>query len=152
MLTRRRFLAGTAALPFASVAATRAFAATPPVFATGGVAINGYDPVAYFTQGEPVKGSAAHAVDWEGAMLHFASAEHKDMFEADPVKFAPKYGGYCAYAVSKGYTAETVPEAWDIHEDRLYLNFSKNVQRLWSLRKRYHIASADMNWPSVLTA
>lgn len=152
MLTRRTFLASSAALPLAGLAATQAFAATPPVFATGGVAINGYDPVAYFTESKPVKGSADFAVDWDGATLHFASAEHKEMFESDPVKFAPKYGGYCSYAVSKGYTAETVPEAWDIHEDRLYLNFSKNVQRLWRLRKRHHIRSADANWPSVLTA
>ena len=152
MLTRRTFLAGTAALPFAALAATRAVAAQPPVFATGGVAINGYDPVGYFTEGKPVLGLAAHAVEWDGAMLHFASAENQAFFESDPVKYAPKYGGYCAYAVSKGYTAETVPEAWDIHEDRLYLNFSKNVQRLWSLRKRHHIRSADENWPSVLTA
>lgn len=152
MLTRRRFLVGTAALPFATVAATQAFAAQPPVFAADGVAINGYDPVAYFTEGAPVKGSAEFAADWEGAMLHFASADNKAMFESDPVKYAPKYSGYCAYAVSKGYTAATVPEAWNIHEDRLYLNFSKNVQALWSVRKRHHIKSADANWPSVLSA
>jgi YHS domain-containing protein len=152
MLTRRTFLASSAAVPFATLAATRALASQPPVFASGGIAINGYDPVAYFTESKPVMGSAAHAVDWDGAMLHFASADNKALFESDPVKYAPKYGGYCAYAVSKGNIAETVPEAWDIHDDRLYLNFSKNVQRLWSLRKRHHIRSADENWPSVLTA
>lgn len=152
MLTRRTFLASAATMPFATLAATRAFAAQPPVFATGGVAINGFDPVAYFTDSKPVLGLAAHTVDWDGAMLQFASDQNKAMFESDPVKFAPKYGGYCAYAVSKGYTAETVPEAWHIHEDRLYLNFSKSVQALWTVRKRHHIRSADANWPSVLTA
>ena len=74
------------------------------------------------------------------------------MFESDPEKFAPKYGGYCAYAVSKGYIATTDPAAWSIHEDRLYLNYSKSVRALWSARKRHHIEQADMNWPGVLSA
>lgn len=152
MLTRRTFLASAAAIPAATLFAQSAVAAEPPVFATGGVAINGYDPVAYFTEGKPVKGSADHVVDWSGAKLQFASAEHKAMFEGNPEKFAPKYGGYCAYAVSKGYTAKTEPDAWSIHEDRLYLNYSKSVRALWAARKRHHIKQADANWPGVLSA
>lgn len=153
MLTRRSFLAASAAaIPAAALLSQPAAAAEPPVYATGGIAINGYDPVAYFTEGKPVEGSSEFTSDWDGATLQFASAENKAMFDADPIKFAPKYGGYCAYAVSKGYTASTDPTAWSIHEDRLYLNYSKSVRALWSARKRHHITQADANWPSVLSA
>ena len=152
MLTRRSFLASAAALPAAALLTRPARAAEPPVFATGGVAINGYDPVAYFTEGKPVEGSPAITSGWNGAVLQFASAENKALFDAEPEKYAPKYGGYCAYAVSKGYVAKTEPDAWSIHEGRLYLNYSKSVRALWSARKRHHIEQADMNWPAVLDA
>lgn len=152
MLTRRSFLVATAAVPTAALLSRPAAAAEPPVYATGGIAINGYDPVAYFTEGKPVEGSPDHTSDWEGATVQFSSAENKAMFDGDPEKYAPKYGGYCAYAVSKGYTASTDPAAWSIHEDRLYLNYSKSVRALWAARKRHHIEQADKNWPSVLSA
>ncbi len=152
MLTRRTFLASAVAVPAAALLTRPAMAAEPPVYATNGVAINGYDPVAYFTEEKAVKGSPEHTSGWDGATLHFASAQNKAMFDADPEKYAPKYGGYCAYAVSKGYIAKTDPDAWSIHEGRLYLNFSKSVRALWSARKRHHITQADANWPSVLSA
>ena len=152
MLTRRSFLVATAAVPAAAFLSQPAAAAEPPVYATDGVAINGYDPVAYFTESNAVKGTSDFTSDWDGAVLHFASAENKAMFDADPEKFAPKYGGYCAYAVSKGYTASTDPDAWSIHDDRLYLNYSKSVRALWAARKRHHIEQADANWPGVLSA
>lgn len=152
MLTRRSFLVATAALPTAALLSRPAAAAEPPVYATSGIAINGYDPVAYFTEGKPVEGSPDHTSDWEGATVQFSSAENKAMFDGDPEKYAPKYGGYCAYAVSKGYTASTDPAAWSIYEDRLYLNYSKSVRALWAARKRHHIEQADKNWPSVLSA
>lgn len=152
MLTRRSFLLSAAAMPAISWLATPALAATPPVYATDGVAINGYDPVAYFTEGKPVKGSADHTSDWNGATLRFASAENKATFDADPDAYAPKYGGYCAYAVSKGYTASTDPDAWTIHENRLYLNYSKTVRLLWSRDIPGNVALGDANWPKVLEA
>lgn len=152
MLTRRTFLVATAAVPAATLLANPAVAAEPPVYATNGVAINGYDPVAYFTEGAPVEGSPEFTSEWDGATLQFATADNKAMFDGDPEKFAPKYGGYCAYAVSKGYTASTDPAAWSIHEDRLYLNYSKSVRALWAARKRHHIEQADRNWPGVLSA
>ena len=152
MLTRRSFLVASAAVPAAALLTQPAVAAEPPVNASNGIAIQGYDPVAYFTESKAVKGSAEFTSDWEGAPVQFARAEHKAMFDADPVKFAPKYGGYCAYAVSKGDTAGIDPQAWSIHEDRLYLNFSKSVRALWAARKRHHIRQADANWPSVLSA
>lgn len=152
MKTRRQFLVLAAALPATLAGARLALAATPPVFATDGVAINGYDPVAYFTEGRPVKGDAAHTSDWQGAEMRFVSAETKAMFDADPDTYAPKYGGYCAYAVSKGATAPTDPEAWTVHEGRLYLNFSTDVRALWRQDIDGNIARADENWPAVLSA
>ncbi len=150
MLTRRTLLAATLAAPAATFLGRPAFAAKPSVFATDGIAINGFDPVAYFTKGMPVKGVSDHAVNWEGASLLFASAENKAMFQADPEKFTPRYGGYCAYAVSKGATAPTDPEAWTVHEDQLYLNFSVDVRSIWQQDIPGNIARADANWPGVL--
>ena len=150
MISRRAFLGTALVLPAAATLVRPAMAATPPVYATGGIAINGIDPVAYFTQEKPVEGDTAHSVPWEGATLLFASAENKEMFEADPERFTPKYGGYCAYAVSKGYTATTDPRAWSVYNDRLYLNYSRSVRALWSANKAGHVASADANWPGVL--
>ncbi len=151
MMNRRTFLIATAtALPAAGLLTQPVFAAQPPVFATDNIAINGYDPVAYFTEEMPVEGFAEFSSEWDGATVLFASAAHKEMFDADPEAYAPKYGGYCAYAVSKGYTASTDPNAWTVHEGRLYLNYSRSVRALWTARRSSHIRSADANWPSVL--
>jgi len=151
MLTRRTFvLTSLVATSVIVLPPNMAYAAEPEAFATKGVAINGYDPVAYFTQNMPVEGDPSIVSDWMGATIRFANADHKAMFDADPDKYAPKYGGYCAYAVSKGYTATTDPGAWVIFEDRLYLNYSKSVRALWSLNKSGHVRSADANWPGVL--
>ena len=151
MLTRRSFvLTAVAATSASTLTPLAAHAAEPQAFATGGIAINGYDPVAYFTQSKPVEGDPAITSDWLGAKIQFVSTEHKALFDADPDKYAPKYGGFCAYAVSKGYTATTDPSAWSIYEDRLYLNFSKSVRALWSVRKGSHVQAADANWPGVL--
>ena len=124
-----------------------------PVFAkqfeTNGVAINGTDPVAYFTMSKPVQGSADHALNWNGVTWHFASGENRQMFERDPEKYAPQYGGHCAYAMSKGYIAPTVPEAWTIYEDRLYLNFSLRARELWLEDVPGNIALGDANWPKL---
>ncbi len=151
MLTRRSFVLTTVAATSAiGLTAQSARAAEPEAFATDGIAINGYDPVTYFTESRPVEGDPLIRSDWMGAKIQFANTEHKAMFDADPEKYAPKYGGYCAYAVSKGYTATTDPTAWTIYEDRLYLNFSKSVRTLWRVRKASHVRSADENWPGVL--
>lgn len=127
-----------------------AYAMKPKVFVHDGLAIRGIDPVAYFEAGAPTMGVEAHQSDWNGATWQFASAENKALFDGDPEAYAPKYGGYCAYAVSKGATATTDPEAWTIHEDRLYLNFSTNVREIWSEDIPGNVEKADNNWPSVL--
>ena len=115
----------------------------------GGVAIEGYDPVAYFTDGKPVEGSSDFTHDWNGATWRFASADNRDMFAADPEKFAPQYGGYCAWAVSQGYTASIDPDAWSVVDGKLYLNYSKGVQKRWESDIAGHIASGDTNWPGI---
>lgn len=126
-------------------------AADEPVYQTLlGNAIDGTDPVAYFTEGRPVEGSSSFTHDWNGATWRFVSAENRDLFAADPEKYAPQYGGYCAWAVSQGYTASTDPEAWKIVDGKLYLNYSKSVQATWEEDIPGNISAADSNWPKVL--
>ncbi|MCY4489740.1 MAG: YHS domain-containing protein [Deltaproteobacteria bacterium] len=125
--------------------------ALDPVFATYlGGAIRGYDPVAYHTEGKPVAGKRAHRVEWKGATWSFASAGNKALFEGDPEKYAPRYGGYCAWAVSQGYTASIDPDAWSIVDGKLYLNFSLGVREQWSGDIPGNIAKGDVNWPKLL--
>src|SRR6476646_610441 len=102
-----------------------------PVNTNSGVAIRGYDPVAYFTESRPVKGSPQFSFSWRNVTWHFAGAEDRDKFAASPERYAPQYGGYCAYAVSQGHTASINPEAWRIVDGKLYLNYSKGVQKTW---------------------
>jgi YHS domain-containing protein len=114
-----------------------------------GVAIKGYDPVAYFTQSKPVKGSPKFTHQWMGATYWFASAEDRDQFAALPEKFAPEFGGYCAYGVSKNHTVGIDPEAWRIVEGKLYLNYSKGVQKKWLEDVPGNIRAAEKNWPKL---
>ena len=114
------------------------------------VAIRGYDPVAYFESGSPGKGSATQALDWNGATWYFVNAENRAAFEADPQRYAPQYGGYCAWAVSQGSTANIDPAAWKIVEGKLYLNYSPRIQKKWERDIPGHIAAADEQWPKLL--
>lgn len=116
----------------------------------GGVAIDGYDPVAYFTDGEPVEGKKGFSHAWNGATWRFASAEHRDLFAAEPERYAPQYGGYCAWAVARGKTAGIDPEAWKIVDGKLYLNYSKKIQRRWEQDIAGNIMAADESWPELL--
>jgi hypothetical protein len=116
-----------------------------------GIAIKGYDPVAYFKEGKPVKGSNQYELNWRDARWRFASAEHRDLFKANPDNYAPRYGGYCAWAVSQGYTASVDPEnAWTIFEGKLYLNYNVDVKKTWQMDIPGNIKKADANWPGVL--
>ncbi len=114
------------------------------------IAINGYDPVAYFTERKAVEGKPKHALKWKGAIWHFSSAQNKALFETAPTKYAPQYGGYCAFAVSYGSTASTQPTAWSIVKNKLYLNNSHSVKRRWNTDQKGYIAKANKNWPKVL--
>ncbi|MGH7601213.1 MAG: YHS domain-containing (seleno)protein [bacterium] len=111
--------------------------------------IKGYDPVAYFTTGKPIKGQKDFEHQWMGATFRFSSKENLGLFKKAPEKYAPQYGGYCAYAVSQGYTAPVDPQAWDIVSGKLYLNYSKSVQKKWREKRDEYIAAADKNWPGL---
>jgi YHS domain-containing protein len=115
----------------------------------GGVAIQGYDPVAYFTQSKPVKGSSEFTHQWMNSTWWFSSAEDRDEFARTPEKYAPQYGGYCAYGVSRGHTVTFDPEAWTIIEGKLYLNYSMGVKKTWSEAIPKHIEEANQNWPGL---
>jgi hypothetical protein len=116
-----------------------------------GLAIKGYDPVAFHKEGKAVKGSSSYELNWKDAKWRFASAENKDLFESNPERYAPRYGGYCAWAVSQGYTASVDPKnAWNIVDDRLYLNYNAEIKEKWEQDIPRHIQKADANWPGVL--
>jgi YHS domain-containing protein len=116
-----------------------------------GIAIDGTDTVAYFTMGKPVKGSADYTHEWMGAKWKFASAENRDLFIAEPTRYAPQYGGYCAWAVGeKNSLASTEPDRWAIVDDKLYLNFNRSVQRNWDKDRAGFITQGDINWPGLV--
>lgn len=119
------------------------------VYAPGGVALGGTDPVGYFTEGKAVPGSRQYALMWMGATWLFASAENRALFEMDPHRYAPAFGGYCAYSVSRGYVASSSPEAFTIHEGRLYLLASLAKRSIWARNIEENIAKAKANWPNV---
>ena len=147
MLHRRNFIGLVLAAP---LLARPALAASPDIFAIDGVAIRGADPVAFFTDGAATQGKSENALMWRGAYWHFASPENRALFEADPTAYAPQYGGYCAYAMSKGAVATSVPEAWTVYEGKLYLNYSTPVRGIWSQDIPGNIAKADSHWPGIL--
>lgn len=120
------------------------------VYADRNGAIRGYDPVGYFTTGRPIKGSSQFTHQWRGSTWHFASAENRDKFAAAPEKFAPQYGGYCAYGVAQGYAVAIDPAAWSIVDGKLYLNYSLSVRDDWKKDIPGYIRKADANWPAVL--
>lgn len=139
---------------FASVllAAAPASAAAPEIY-TGhfsNLAVSGYDPVAYFENGAPVIGTKEFSLEHGGATWRFASAANLEKFRADPAAFAPQYGGYCAWAISRNYTAPGNPENWTIRNGKLYLNYNDKVQSDWLKDPDGFIAKADANWPEVL--
>ena len=141
------------ALAFALLAAAGLMrpAAAANIWFEGGLlgssAVRGYDVVAYFTEGKPVEGKSDYTHEWSNTTWRFASAAHRDLFAANPEKYAPQYGGWCAWAVSQGYTASIDPAAWRIVDGKLYLNYSKSVQSQWAQNIPGFIAKGDTNWP-----
>jgi len=114
-----------------------------------GQVIKGYDPVAYFTEKMPVKGNELYELEWEGARWLFASAGNMEMFRKDPEKYAPLYGGYCAYGVAVGGLYNIKPEAWSIVDGRLYLNKNLRVREIWRQDIPGYIEKANANWPGL---
>jgi YHS domain-containing protein len=119
------------------------------VFATDDGAIRGYDPVAYFTENKPVKGKPEFTFEWQGQPWYFSSQANLAVFKASPETYAPQYGGYCAFGMSRGYKASTEPQAWTIVDKKLYLNYSRSVQEDWNKQRQHFIQKADHNWPTV---
>ena len=135
-----------------SFACTKRGPVSPVNVTADGVAIKGYDPVAYFTDKRPVRGLSEFEYLWHGAKWRFSSAAHREMFRQSPDRYAPRYGGYCAYAVSQGKVADIDPDSWTVFDDRLYLNLNPDVKKLWEKDMREYIRKADENWPRVMGA
>lgn len=115
-----------------------------------GVAIKGFDPVAYFTEGKPQKGSKDHSYQYKGAEWRFVSEANKAKFVADPTKYEPAYGGYCAYGVASGYLVKIEGDAWSIKDGKLYLNYDAGIQAKWSKDPKGYIEKADGRWPKLI--
>lgn len=121
----------------------------PQVYIKDGKAIRGYDPVAYFTEKKAIKGNDSLVYGWNNASWYFSSRNNLELFKAEPEKYTPQYGGYCAYGLSNGYKAPTDADAWTIDNGKLYLNYSLEVRRLWDKERKQRIEKADKNWPEV---
>jgi YHS domain-containing protein len=119
------------------------------VFNTNGQAIRGYDAVAYFTEGKPVKGDEKFVYNWKNANWYFSSKQNLDSFKINPEKFAPQYGGYCAYGMSQGHKAPTDADAWTIVDGKLYFNYNVKVREMWRKNTSEKIEIADKNWPGL---
>lgn len=148
-LGRRSLLAAAAVAIVGSTGLS--FAAGPEIY-TGtltSLAAGGYDVVAYFTEGRPVRGSASHSHQWKGATWRFASAAARDTFAANPERYAPAYGGHCSWAASQGYRAAGDPRHWRIVDGRLFMNYNASVHRTWLTDPAGFVRSADRNWPSL---
>ena len=115
-----------------------------------GLALDGYDPVAYHTVGKPTKGRADLTVEHDGATWRFASSANRDKFVADPDRYAPQYGGHCAWAAAQGYTAKGDPNHWKIVDSKLYVNYNRSIQRRWEKDIPGFIEAGDKNWPGIV--
>lgn len=116
---------------------------------SSGLALKGYDPVAYFSEKKPVPGKPEFTARHEGATYRFASAANRDAFAAAPAKYAPQYGGYCAFGMASGYKAPIEPDAWTVVDGKLYLNYDQSVRSRWSSDIPGFLRKADANWPTV---
>lgn len=119
------------------------------IFSKNNIAVNGYDAVAYFTLNKPVKGFEEYSVTWQDSKWLFSTAEHASLFKENPEKYAPQYGGYCAYGCSRGYKVKSDPDAWSIVNGKLYLNYNLEVRELWNTDIEKYIKKADAAWKSI---
>jgi YHS domain-containing protein len=114
-----------------------------------GLALRGYDPVAYFARGQPVPGRPEFQSTFDGATYRFESADAKAAFDNAPAKYAPQYGGFCAWAAANGYKADADPKAWSVVGGRLYVNYDATVAKTWSTSTDRYIKQGDAAWPKV---
>ena len=148
-LTRRRMFQTAIVTLFYGIGASRSVVAEDNKPITARVAIEGYDPVAYFTDSRPVKGSPAFSSEFDDVVYYFANAEHQKMFAADPDRYAPQYSGYCAAALSAGYKATVDPASWTISNGKLYVFHSKGGLALFAEDSAGMIAKADAHWATL---
>jgi len=127
---------------------TIAFAQTQ-YFNKNGVAINGYDPVAFFAENMAVQGTDQYKHEWNGTTWQFKNAANRDTFKSNPEKYAPQFGGYCAYGMSENHKTPTEPQAFTIVDDKLYLNYNMDVLKMWRKDTKGRIAKAETNWTSL---
>ncbi len=114
------------------------------------IAVSAYDTVSYFTEGMAVKGKKEFKINYKGVQWYFKNQENLDIFQIEPEKYIPQYGGYCAWAIAQGYTANGNPKYWDIVNGKLYLNYNESIQRKWRKNIEGFIKIANKNWPDVI--
>jgi YHS domain-containing protein len=131
------------------VAICSIYAQKSEVFSTNGIAIKGYDPVAFFKESKPVMGHDPLSYQWKGATWLFSSKENLEAFKAQPVKYAPQYGGYCAYGAAEGHKAPTETNTWTILDDKLYFNYNQEVRGMWMKNHKANIDKANANWDKI---
>jgi YHS domain-containing protein len=150
-LDRRSLAALVAAIAVSTGGSAQA--ASPPIYTpSSGLALGGHDPVAYFTDGRQTAGSTQFETTWQGARWRFASQENLEKFRGEPERYAPQYGGYCAWAIgARNSLAPGDARYWRIVDGKLYVNYDASVQRQWVRDIPGFIAAADRNWPAILT-
>lgn len=119
------------------------------IFISGGKAIKGYDPVAFFKESKPVKGSENISFQYKDATWLFSSTENLESFKKSPKKYAPQYGGYCAYGTAEGHKAPTQTETWTIVDGKLYFNYNEKVKEGWNKQQALFIEKANTQWPLI---
>lgn len=119
------------------------------IYQKNGAAIDGYDAVAFFTESKPVKGSVDFTVQWKDAKWMFISKAHADSFRANPERFAPQYGGYCAFGTADGHKAPTEADTWTVLNGKLYFNYNQKVKTLWDKDRPGYIEKANVNWEKI---
>lgn len=148
---RRFFTLALMAVSFSAMAEKPVNTLTNSFFAKQtDTAINGYDSVAYFTQNAPVKGLDAHTYDYKGAKWKFSNAANLELFKANPEKYSPQYGGYCAYAVAKDSLAKVDPNQFTILDGKLYLNYDASIQKEWLKDRANFINKADAKFQALI--
>lgn len=152
LLARRTLLKNTLAVGFVATLAFAPAHAKDAIYTSflNNKAISGYDAVSYFQDGGPKEGSKNYSTTYMDADWYFTSQENLDLFVANPEKYAPQYGGYCAYAVALGSTAKGDPLQWHVENDKLYLNINKSIKKKWLGDIDGYLAKSEKNWPNVL--
>jgi len=148
-LSRRHILILGACACGAGVSGSIAVAQSGTPTSGSRLALDGYDPISYFDPGSPEKGSPQFSFAFDDAVYWFKSADHLAKFVTDPERYAPQYGGYCAYGTSQGHKAPTEVETWTIVDGKLYFNYNAKVKEMWLKDQKAYIEKADKTWPEI---